>query len=87
MSQKERDRLHWLKQAETKQITQAQAAERMKGERALGKKTTATQEARGRPGGGPRAARRAVEPPAAGTAAEASDASGAARVQRFLVQR
>ena len=30
MSQKERDRLHWLKQAETKQITQAQAAERMK---------------------------------------------------------
>lgn len=30
MSQKERDRLHWLKQAEMKQITQAQAAERMK---------------------------------------------------------
>jgi transposase len=30
MSQKERDRLHWLKQAETKQITQAKAAERMK---------------------------------------------------------
>ena len=30
MSQKERDRLHWLKRAETKQITQAKAAERMK---------------------------------------------------------
>jgi hypothetical protein len=30
MSQKERDRLHWLKQAESKQITQAKAAERMK---------------------------------------------------------
>jgi transposase len=30
MSQKERDRLHWLKQAETKQITQAKAAEQMK---------------------------------------------------------
>ena len=30
MSQKERDRLHWLKQAETKKITQAKAAERMK---------------------------------------------------------
>jgi transposase len=29
MSQQERDRLHWLKQAEGKQITQAQAAERM----------------------------------------------------------
>jgi transposase len=29
MSQKERDRLHWLKQAEGKQITQATAAERM----------------------------------------------------------
>ena len=29
MSQKERDRLHWLKQAESKQITQAKAAERM----------------------------------------------------------
>lgn len=30
MSQKERDRPHWLKQAESKQITQAKAAERMK---------------------------------------------------------
>jgi transposase len=30
MSQKERDRLHWLKQAEAKQITQAKAAEGMK---------------------------------------------------------
>src|SRR5579863_4660278 len=30
MSQQERDRLHWLKQAEGKQITQAEAAERMK---------------------------------------------------------
>ena len=29
MSQRERDRLHWLKQAEAKQITQAKAAERM----------------------------------------------------------
>lgn len=29
MSQQERDRLHWLKQAEAKQITQAKAAERM----------------------------------------------------------
>src|SRR4029077_16838382 len=29
MSQRERDRLHWLKQAESKQITQAKAAERM----------------------------------------------------------
>jgi hypothetical protein len=29
MSQRERDCLNWLKQAETKQITQAQAAERM----------------------------------------------------------
>ena len=29
MSQKERDRLHWLKQAESKQITQAKAAEQM----------------------------------------------------------
>jgi len=29
MSQRERDRLHWLKQAEAKQITQAQTAERM----------------------------------------------------------
>lgn len=29
MSQKERDRLHWLKQAESKQITQAKAAELM----------------------------------------------------------
>jgi transposase len=29
MSQKERDWLHWLKQAESKQITQAKAAERM----------------------------------------------------------
>jgi len=29
MSQEERDRLHWLKQAEGKQITQAKAAERM----------------------------------------------------------
>jgi transposase len=29
MSQKERDRLHWLKQAEGQQITQAKAAERM----------------------------------------------------------
>ena len=29
MSQRERDRLHWLKQAEGKQITQAKAAERM----------------------------------------------------------
>jgi hypothetical protein len=29
MSQKERDWLHWLKQAEGKQITQAKAAERM----------------------------------------------------------
>lgn len=29
MSQPERDRLHWLKQAEAKQITQAKAAERM----------------------------------------------------------
>ena len=29
MNQKERDRLHWLKQAESKQITQAKAAERM----------------------------------------------------------
>lgn len=30
MNQKERDRLHWLRQAETKQITQAKAAEQMK---------------------------------------------------------
>jgi transposase len=30
MSQKERDRLHWLKLAESKQITQAKAAEQMK---------------------------------------------------------
>src|SRR5215467_6995463 len=30
MSQRERDRLHWLKQAEAKQITQGQAAQRMK---------------------------------------------------------
>jgi len=30
MSQRERDRLHWLRQAEAKQITQAQAAKRMK---------------------------------------------------------
>jgi transposase len=29
MSQRERDRLHWLKQAEAKQITQAKASERM----------------------------------------------------------
>jgi transposase len=29
MSQRERDRLHWLKQAEAKQLTQAKAAERM----------------------------------------------------------
>src|SRR6266480_6329699 len=29
MSQKERDRLHWLKQAESKQITQAKAAAQM----------------------------------------------------------
>src|SRR6202046_4856961 len=29
MSQKERDWLHWLKQAESRQITQAKAAERM----------------------------------------------------------
>jgi transposase len=29
MSQRERDRLHWLKQAEAKQITRAKAAERM----------------------------------------------------------
>ncbi|HYL36118.1 MAG TPA: hypothetical protein VEV17_09425 [Bryobacteraceae bacterium] len=30
MSQRERERLHWLKVAESKQITQAQGAERMK---------------------------------------------------------
>ena len=56
MNWRERDRLHWLKQAEARQITQATDGSK----RPVGKRVVAAQEKGSRPGGGAPIARSAT---------------------------